>query len=145
MTPDAHVEIDAMLASLIDRWNRHDVPEYVSFWLEDGDFVNVIGTHHHGRDQLQAELEWLHGGRFRNTQIRDLGHSIRFLSPDLAIIHMHWHMDGDPGMPGHPSDDGVRRGIFTHVAQRTSQGGWRFVASQNTDIVSVPAIPGPPA
>ena len=145
MTPDARVEIDAMLASLIDCWNRHDIPAYTSFWLEDCDFVNVIGTHHHSRGKLQAELEWLHGGRFRNSQIRRLEHSIRFLSPDLAIIHMRWHMDGDPGMPGHPSDDGVRRGIFTHVAQRISKGGWRFVASQNTDVVSVPAIPDQPA
>ena len=145
MTPEPRVEIDAMLASLIDCWNRHDVPAYISFWREDCDFVNVIGTHHHGRDKLQAELEWLHDGRFRNTQLRNIGHSIRFLSPDLAIIHMRWHMDGDPGMPGHPSDDGIRRGIFTHVAQKNARGRWRFVASQNTDVVSLPISQDRPA
>jgi len=124
MTPDAHAEIDAMLASLIDCWNRHDIPAYTSFWLEDCDFVNVIGTHHHGRDKLQAELEWLHGGRFKNTQIRDSGHSIRFQSPDLAIIHMRWHMDGDPGMPGHPSDDAYGAGysLTSHKELPTAAG-----------------------
>jgi hypothetical protein len=90
-----------------------------------------------GRDKLLAELRWLHSDRFRNTQIRDLGHSVRFLSPAVAVVHMRWEMQNDSGMPGLPTENGVRRSIFTNVAQRTREG-WRFVASQNTDAVAMP-------
>jgi hypothetical protein len=31
----------------------------------------------------------------------------------------------------------MRRGIFTHVLERTPEG-WRFVASQNTDVLPIP-------
>lgn len=45
-------------------------------------------------------------------------------------------MTGDPGMPGIPVKDGERRGIFTHAIQRKAEG-WRFIASQNTDILPI--------
>jgi hypothetical protein len=31
-------------------------------------------------------------------------------------------MTGDPSMPGIPTKDGQRRGVFTHVIQRTPDG-----------------------
>ncbi len=132
-----------MLAQLIECWNRHDVPAYTSFWIEDCDFVNVLGMHHRDRASLRAELEWLHGGRFRSSRLRDLGHSVRFLSSDLAIVHMNWQMDGDPGMPGHPSDNGVRGGVFTHVAQNRA-GDWKIIASQNTDAQPIGMVTAGP-
>ena len=59
------------------------------------------------------------------------------MAPDVAVIHQHWEMTGDPGQPEYPVKDGLRRGILIHVAQRTPEG-WRFVASQNTDTLPVP-------
>ena len=61
-------EIEAVFARQVELWNRHDVREYVALWAEDSDFVNVLGMHRHGRQELLAELEYLHAGRFRNTQ-----------------------------------------------------------------------------
>jgi uncharacterized protein (TIGR02246 family) len=129
--------IEALFAAMAERWNRHDIEGYVRLWTEDLDFVNVVGLHRRGRRELQAELEWLHGGRFQNTQIRIESSAVRWLTADLALAHVEWSMTGDPGMPGFPTQDGKRRGIFTHVVQRTADG-WRFVASQNTDRLPIP-------
>ena len=129
----ANREIGAVLASLVDAWNRHDVKAYVAHWTEDADFVNVVGFHRIGRAEIEAEIAFLHAGRFRNTRIQALEHTVRFLTPEVAVIRLKWRMDGDPGIPGHPSQDGTRFGILTNVAQRTAQG-WRFVATQNTDV-----------
>jgi uncharacterized protein (TIGR02246 family) len=129
-------DIEALITAAVERWNRHDVMGYASLWTEDSDFVNVVGIHRRGRRELQAELEWLHGDRFRNTQVRMERPSVRLLTTELALAHVEWSMTGDPGMPGFPTEDGQRRGVFTHVVQRTAEG-WRFIASQNTDTLPI--------
>ena len=133
----ARKEIDATLADMVAAWNRGDVRGYVWFWSEEGELVNVLGMHRSGREEILAELEFLHAGRFRGTQIRDLGHSVRFLSDRIAIVHLPWEMSGDRGQPGHEAPGGIRRGIFTHVICRGPEG-WRITASQNTDVVPIP-------
>ena len=129
--------IESLLAAMEDRWNRHDPKAYSELWAEDAHFVNVLGMRRHNRAELWAEISWLHSGRFARTHIRTLGHSERFLSPDLALVFQEWEMTGDPGQPEYPVKDGTRRGVFTHVAQRTGEG-WLLLASQNTDRLPVP-------
>lgn len=130
-------ELGEVLAEMTARWNRHDTKGYVAFWSEDCSFVNVVGMHRNGRRELLAEIDYLHAGRFRNSQIRIERYTVRPLSPDLAVVNAWWRMTGDPGMPGYPTQDGARRGVFTHVVRRTPEG-WRFLASQNTDVLPLP-------
>jgi uncharacterized protein (TIGR02246 family) len=133
----ARKEIDATLADMFAAWNRGDVRGYAGFWSEDGELVNVLGMHRRGRAEILAELEFLHAGRFRGTQIRSLEYSVRFLGPEIAIVHLPWEMHGDKGQPGHEVPGGIRRGIFTHVICRGAEG-WRLTASQNTDVAPIP-------
>ena len=130
-------EIDGVIASSAELWNRHDAAGYASLWLEDASFVNVVGMHRDGRRELLAEVEYLHADRFKNTSIAILRRAARFLSPGVATVNVWWEMRGDPGFPGHPVENGIRRGIFTHAMVRTPQG-WRFAASQNTDCLPIP-------
>src|SRR5579864_3294804 len=130
-------EIEALFNEMEKQWNRHDIQAYAELWTEDADFVNVLGMHRGSRQELQAELDFLHAGRFKNTQVRLEQRKIRLLTPEVAVAHVWWEMNGDPGMPGFPTRDGKRNGVFTHVLQQTPQG-WRFVASQNTDTLPIP-------
>jgi uncharacterized protein (TIGR02246 family) len=126
-------EIDSLLASMLNAWNRHDLEAYVGHWVEDLDFVNVLGMHHETRDALLQELHFIHSGLVKGTQITDRGHSVRLLSDDAAIVHLHWTLTNVPYRPGY-CETGVRQGVFTHVFRR-KDGEWRIVASQNTDFV----------
>jgi len=130
-------EIQAVFEAMAERWNRHDTRAYTSLWKEDCDFVNVLGMHRGSRAELKAELDYLHAGRFKNSQIRLERSKIRFLTPDLALAHLWWEMSGDPGQPEYPTNGRNRHGVFTHVLERTTQG-WRLVASQNTDVLPIP-------
>ena len=130
-------EIEKLFAAMAESWNRHDLEAYCAAWIEDLDFVNVIGMHRSGRKELRAEVDYLHADRFKNTQIRITRSKVRFLSPDIAVAHAWWEMTGDPGIPGFPTENERRQGVFTHVVQRTAQG-WRLVASQNTDRLPIP-------
>ena len=137
MKAQAIREIEATVEQMAERWNRHDTRSYVDLWLEDCTFVNVVGMCRQSRRELLAELNYLHNDRFRNTQIRIERQTIRLLAPDLAVATVWWQMTGDPGMPGHPTPNGERQGVLTHVVRRTLPG-WRFVASQNTDRLPIP-------
>jgi uncharacterized protein (TIGR02246 family) len=133
-------EIDTVLDTLIEHWNRHDMPSYASLWVEDADFVNVLGRRLHGRAEILAELQFLHQGPFRSTQVAILERSVRFLSPEVAVVHAIWEMKGVGPMPWAAAhNNGERRGVFTHVIEQRPEG-WRFIASQNTETV---ALPGP--
>ena len=130
-------QIESLLAAMIADWNRGDAQAYADYWSQDGELINVLGMHRQGRAEILAELKFLHATRFRGTQLQDLGHSIRFLPPDVAVVHVRWEMRGDAGQPGHEVREGVRRGIMTHIVQRTGEG-WQLVSSQNTDIQPIP-------
>ncbi|HET9320860.1 MAG TPA: SgcJ/EcaC family oxidoreductase [Bryobacteraceae bacterium] len=130
-------DIEAVFAQMAELWNRHDTRAYTALWAEDADFVNVIGMHRRGRKELLAEMDYLHADRFKDTHIRIERRTVKFLTPEFALAHVWWEMNGDPGMPGIPTVNGRRRGVFTHVLQLTPEG-WRFIASQNTDVLPVP-------
>jgi uncharacterized protein (TIGR02246 family) len=136
-TSNALHAIEAVFARMAELWNQHDTRAYAALWTEDADFVNVVGMHRHGRKELLAELDYLHTDRFKNTHIRIECHTVQFLTPELALAHVWWEMNGDPGIPGFPTENGRRRGVFTHVLRLTPEG-WRFIASQNTDTLPIP-------
>jgi len=37
---------------------------------------------------------------FRNTTLRAESHTVRFLSPTIALAHVNWEMTGAQGLPG---------------------------------------------
>ena len=102
-------EIDHLIQTQANLWNSHDTKGYAHLWTEDCTFVNVVGMHRRNRAELLAELDYLHRDRFKNTQVTMERLTLRFLSPELAVATVRWHMTGDPGIPGFPTQDGERR------------------------------------
>jgi uncharacterized protein (TIGR02246 family) len=56
---------------------------------------------------------------------------VRFLKPDVAIVHVNWGIRGDKDPDGTPRQP--RRGIFTRIVMKRD-GRWLIRASQNTNI-----------
>jgi len=128
--------VRAVVARLYETWNAHDMAAFASLFAEDADFVNVIGLRWHGRPEIEAQHAALHAGRMRGTRLSEVDTRIRLLTPEVALAQSAWELRGDAGAPGWKVGD-VRRGVFTHVLVRRSDG-WQIVSSQNTDIVDVP-------
>jgi ketosteroid isomerase-like protein len=61
---------------------------------------------------------------------------VRFLQPDMAVVHWSWKIEGDRNFDGTPRQQ--RFGLMTMVAQKRS-GAWQVVVAQNTN-----AMPGTP-
>ena len=131
--------VEATLDAFCDAWNLHDMDAMARLFCSDADFVNVVGMHFHGSNEILTAHRYLHQDRFAHTQVKRLQHSVSYLSDDIAWAYMRWEMTGDRAA----APDCVRRGTMTHVLVRRN-GEWLFRATQNTDIVHVPALAGHP-
>jgi uncharacterized protein (TIGR02246 family) len=117
-------------------WNRHDISALADLFTEDADFITVIGKWCKGKKEFYDYHVRLHQVMFKDSIWKTTDTQVRFLNPEVAIVHVNWTITGDRNADGTPRPNS-RDGIFTQVMVK--QGGqWRITASQNTNIQPVP-------
>jgi uncharacterized protein (TIGR02246 family) len=139
-------EIRKVMMALDDAWNHHDMKAFANQFAEDADQVNVAGWWWKGRPEIEKKLTAAHAFIFRESTHSDDEVYIKFLTPQIAVVHVLWsivgdkHLDGTPcGTPAQP-----RKGIQTQVLQKQA-GKWLIVAFHNTNRVPEEPFPaGPP-
>ena len=119
-----------------DAWAKHDGHELAKIMANDVDFVTVGATWLHGRPDFEKYHARLLSGRFRESTITPLQIAVRFLCPDIAVVHWSWAVAGDKNPDGTARQR--RYGMMTMVAQKRN-GTWLVVASQNDN--SFPGLP----
>jgi uncharacterized protein (TIGR02246 family) len=133
-----------------DAWNKHDAHELAKLMATDGDFVTVATVYLHGRADYEKFHARLLIGRFKTSTFTPLETTVRFLRPDMAVVHWSWKMTGDKNYDG--TDRPPRFGLMTLVVEKR-EGAWQIVVAQNTnsllgippelqDIKTPIAIPG---
>src|SRR5437899_8312067 len=100
---------------------------------DDVDFVTVATTYLHGRSDFEKLHERVLSGRFKDSTNTTLQDTVRFLHPDMAVIHWSWKIEGDRNMDGTPRQQ-PRYGMMTMVAEKRN-GAWLVVVAQNTNAV----------
>ena len=111
-------------------WNRHDAKALAALLSEDVDFVNVTGAWFRGRSEFEARMRETHQGAFKTSKRTTLDTSVKFLTPEIAIVHARWEMsglgnaDGTLRQPWH--------GIITRVVRKMDDN-WVVVAAHNVD------------
>jgi uncharacterized protein (TIGR02246 family) len=135
-------EIRNVETGLQEAWNRHDIKAWANLFTEDADFVNVVGWWWVGRDKIESKHTDSHAFLFRESTVTMDEVHIRFLTPQIAVVHVLWSMVGGKKPDGTPA--GLRKMIFTQVLQKQT-GKWLISAAHNTDrIPEVPMPMGPP-
>ena len=133
--PATSTELDTVVSTLMDAWNRHDIEAHTALFHPDADFVNVLGMRARGRTEIEKMHTQVHRTIFRNSVLRSEGHTVRLLSPTIALIHVNWEMTGAEGLPGW-EPGAIRHGLMTWVLV-AENGRWLITASHNTDIVPI--------
>jgi len=123
-----------------EAWNRHDAVAYGQRYATDADSVNVLGWWWQGRAQITQRVAEAHAVIFRNSVLHTEEVQIRFLRPDVAVVHVRWSMTGALGPDGKPVPP--RTGLRTEIMQK-QDGHWLISAVHNTD--SIPEVPFPGA
>jgi uncharacterized protein (TIGR02246 family) len=111
-----------------EAWGRHDAGGMVESLTDDAQFVTVNGAWTKTRAEYLDLMQRLHGaqGPFRVSTRETPVMQVRFLAPDVAMMHSRFHIHGDV-------DEPERTGIGTRVVRKID-GQWRTVAVQNTDV-----------
>ena len=116
-----------------DAWAKHDGHELAKLMAEDVDFVTVATTYLHGRADFEKFHSRLLSGRFKDSTLSVLQTTVRFLHPDLAVVHWSWKIEGDRAFDGTLRKE-PRFGMMTMVAEKKN-GNWLVVVAQNTNAV----------
>jgi uncharacterized protein (TIGR02246 family) len=133
---DATANVKIAVASLAESWNRHDMTAFAAAFAENADFVNVIGMHWQGRQEIEAKHTVTHGTIFRNSALQIVDQSVRFLSPSIALAHVATELKGAESLRERVAPE-TRRSLLTCVLVKEADR-WLITAAHNTDIVPVP-------
>jgi uncharacterized protein (TIGR02246 family) len=111
-----------------EAWGRHDPDAMVKSLTDDAEFITVNGAWERSREGFRNLMIRLHGptGPFRASTREASEFRIRFLAPDVAIVHTRFQIRGDV-------DEAERNSVGMRVVQKID-GRWRTVSVQNTDV-----------
>jgi len=129
--PKDMASLQALPATFERCWNTHNIDSMGTMLTEDVDFVNVAGNWLKGRAATVADHKDSHSMMFKNSVLTIDSINIKYVKPDLAILHVGWGLAGDRDPDGTPRNP--RHGIFTWVATRNN-GRWLLLAVTNVNI-----------
>ena len=114
-------------------WDRHDPEGMAESLADDAQFITVNGAWTTTRNGFRDLMARLHGatGAFRTSTRRTPEMSVTFLTPDIAILHSRFWIDGEVLHDEHSQTS--RESVGTRVVRKID-GRWRVVATQNTDV-----------
>ncbi len=135
--PDDENRINHVLTRFGEAWNRHDMSAFARLFAADGDFVDVFGNRFKGTAEIESALSARHAGVFNDSRFDKKESTIRFLTPDIALVHAVWELTGARSPEGVPQPSTL--GMMTYVMIKES-AGWAIAALQNT-LVSAPPTP----
>jgi uncharacterized protein (TIGR02246 family) len=115
-----------------DAWARHDGHALAQIMADEVDFVTVATTYLHGRADFETFHVRLLSGRFKDSALTPLASTVRFLRPDMAVVHWSWKIEGDKNPDGTARQP--RYGMMTLVAEKQN-GNWLVIVGQNTNAI----------
>ena len=127
--PADEAAVSGLYQQLMDGWNRGSGDAFAAVFTEDGDLVAFDGTHFKGRQEIAPFHQQLFDKWMKGTRLVGQVEHVRFLSPDVALLHAV----GGTIMRGKTEPSPERDSIQTLVAVRQN-GEWRLAAFQNTRI-----------
>src|SRR6187401_2109189 len=68
-------QVDAFFTS----WNKHDFSDMQNYIDKDCDFVNIVGMHWQGREDIQYATQSMHEGHFKDVPLEKRSVSVSFV------------------------------------------------------------------
>ena len=107
-------------------WNAHDGKAFAAPFAPDADYVVVNGMKVKGREEIEKGHTAIFTTIYKDSRNIGLVKSIRFLRPDVAVVHVEWNLEFRAGGETRKS-----RAMNTMVI--TKEGGkWGIAVFQNT-------------
>ena len=112
-------------------WNSHDMEAFATLFTDDVQFVTKSGTWFQGKQATMNHHKQNHATVFKDSTWTTDNVAIKYVRPDVALIHIGWGLSGDSHHDGTPSNP--RHGISTWVVEKR-KGQWLLLAVPNVNI-----------
>jgi uncharacterized protein (TIGR02246 family) len=128
-TPTAdETAIKQLVQQVQDGWNAHDGAAFAAPFAADADYVVVNGMKIKGREEIEKGHTQILTTMYKDSRNIATVKSIRFLRPDVAVVHIEWNLEHSAG--GEKRND---RAINSWVVTK-DKGKWSIASFQNTPI-----------
>ena len=89
--------IRSIVTQLQDGWNAHDGKAFAAPFAADADYVVVNGMYIKGREAIEKDHTGIFTSIYKDSRNAATVKSLRFLRPDVAVVHVEWNMEVRPG------------------------------------------------
>ena len=120
--------IRANVKQLETGWNAKSGALFAKPFAEDADYVVINGMYFKGRTAIETAHQQIFDTIFKETTLTLKVRQIRFLRPDVAVVHVNGHRDG-------PTKELVQDALLTLVMTKEKEV-WTIAAFQNTAVVA---------
>jgi uncharacterized protein (TIGR02246 family) len=120
--------IRKVVKQLEDGWNAHDGKAFAAPFANDADYVVVNGMKFKGKEAIETGHTQIFTTIYKDSHNVGTIKSIRFLRPDVAIVHVEWNLEFSMGGE-------TRKASAMNTMVMAKEGGkWNIAAFQNTPI-----------
>ncbi len=124
-------EVVAVLDGFEDAWAKRDMAAFRAVLTEDCDWVNIVGMHWHGRDEVTEMHQVLLEGRYKGVNVHTLSRDESEIAPGVALVVTKSQLDDFTTPDGHVVK-GLQNMGLTVLVKR--DGKWLIRASENSSI-----------
>jgi uncharacterized protein (TIGR02246 family) len=108
-------------------WNTKSGAVFAKPFAEDADYVVINGRYIKGHAIIESAHQQIFDTIYKDTTLSLMVKQIRFLRPDVAVIHV------EGSRTGPPSAEQLQRAMITIVMTK-DKTGWTIAAFQNTSV-----------
>ena len=128
LSADDDKAIRQVIRGVEEAWNAHDMDAYARLLRPDVEWVNVVGMHWRGRDDVMLAHVAFHKTTFKNHHIKTDDIHLRPLCPGYAIAVVTTTNDAFTAPDGRVIDK--RQDRQTYVLSKEADG-WKIVHCEN--------------
>ena len=120
-----------VVAGFEEAWNAHDMKALAKLFREDAEWVNKVGMHWHGRDEIMVAHTAFHETIFKNHSCRTDAVETRSVAPGVAVAVATETVDGFTTPDGKVRPQSRDR--LSYVLVKGPEG-WRIAHGHNVVI-----------
>jgi len=121
--------IKTIVVEMTEAFSRHDAKAATRMYTADADLVTVRGEKFKGVAEMEKGLAAIFATRAKNATLKTLNMTVRFIRPDVALVHVTNELSGLVSPDGQPLPAHQELSIRVFVKDA---GAWRVTAFHNT-------------
>ena len=130
------LSLRAIPLRMADAWTKGNAEEFTAFLADDADFMIFNGQHLQGRENIRKFHQQIFNTVVKDTRLEAEVKFIRFIQPNIAVIHSVARM----AFPCEDKTSSSRDSMQLFVV-KNHEGSWLVEVVQNSRILTVEQQP----